>query len=186
MNSRFAVLAVGLGLAGCVQSPPVDTANPPFGAFGTMDNDIAAINQATWAFAAASRTANDPVDGARAVAAVDYLGGELTSNFRWMDMSPVTKQEMLQARADVRTVLGIPQNAPSQVVVMSLLTFAFDWQQGNQAGAMQALSTPVFTLGPQQTFAILANLPQVPSANIASLDASQQMDPAGGNASRHR
>ena len=114
----------------------------PFAAFGTMDNDVAAANQAAWAFAAPERIANNPVDAARAAAAIDYLAGELASNPRWLMISPLTKQEMVQARIDVRQVLGIVPNAPSQVVVNALLRFASEWQAGNQTGAMQALAAP--------------------------------------------
>jgi hypothetical protein len=48
---------------------------------------VAAANQAAWAFAAAERTANDPVDAARAVAGLDFLAGELSSNPRWLMIS---------------------------------------------------------------------------------------------------
>ena len=122
--------------------PPPDTAALPFAAFGTMDNDVAAANQAAWAFAAPERTANNPVDAARAAAAIDYLAGELASNPRWLMISPLTKQEMVQARIDVRQALGIVPNVPSQVVVNALLRFASEWQAGNQAGAIQALAAP--------------------------------------------
>ena len=96
----------------------------PFAAFGTMDNDVAAANQAAWAFAAPERIANNPVDAARAAAAIDYLAGELASNPRWLMISPLTKQEMVQARFDVRQALGIVPTVPSQVVVNALLRFA--------------------------------------------------------------
>ena len=47
-----AVLAC-LVIAACAVQPPPDTASLPFAAFGTMDNDVAAANQASWAFAVA-------------------------------------------------------------------------------------------------------------------------------------
>ena len=175
-------LGVGLAcvaIAACAIQPPPDTASVPFGAFGTLDNDVAAANQASWAFGAASRTLNNPVDAARAVAAIDYLAGELSSNPRWIMVSPLTKQEMLRARADVRQVLGIAPDAPSQFVVEALLQFAWLWQYGNRPAAMQAIASPVFTLPPQQTLQVLSNLPYIQSANIASTDAAAQMLPGG-------
>ena len=42
----------------------------PQGAFGTNDNDIAAINQTSAALASPARTRDNPVEAARAVAAV--------------------------------------------------------------------------------------------------------------------
>ena len=123
MQVRVAIAWCCVGLAACAVPPPPDTATLPFAAFGTLDNDVAAANQAAWAFAAPSRTANDPVDAARAAAGVDYLAGELSSNPRWVAVSPFTKQEMLQGRVDVRRALGIVPSAPSQVVVNALLVF---------------------------------------------------------------
>ena len=144
------VAVLCLVVAACSVRPPPDTAALPFAAFGTMDNDVAAANQAAWAFAAPERTANNPVDAARAAAAIDYLAGELASNPRWLMISPLTKQEMVQARIDVRQALGIVPNVPSQVVVNALLRFAAEWQAGNQAGAIQALAAPGFTLPPSR------------------------------------
>jgi hypothetical protein len=179
MIIRLGVVLPCLAIAACAVQPPPDTASLPFGAFGTLDNDVGAANQASWAFAAPARTLNDPVDAARAAAAVDYLAGELSSNPRWVTLSPLTRQEMLQARADVRRALGIRPDAPSQLVVNALLQFASAWQSGNQAAAMQALASPVFTLPPQQTLHVLTNLPYIRSANIATADAATQMLPGG-------
>jgi hypothetical protein len=178
-------LAFTAGLAAaCAVQPPLDTARLPFAAFGTLDNDVAAANQAAWAFAAPARTTDDPVDAARAAAGVDFLAGELSSNPRWVGLSPLTKQEMLQARVDVRRALGIAPNAPSQVVVDALLRFAAAWGAGDRAAAMQALTTPGFTLPTEQTVRILANLPYIPSANVASMEAANQMLPIGSVAYR--
>ncbi len=169
-----------LVVAACSVRPPPDTASLPFAAFGTMDNDVAAANQAAWAFAAPERTANNPVDAARAVAAIDYLAGELASNPRWLMISPLTKQQLVQARIDVRLALGIAPNARSQVVVNALLQFASEWQAGNQAAAIQTLAAPGFTLGPEATLRALGRLPYIQSANIASIDAANQMLAGGG------
>jgi hypothetical protein len=182
--SRLAISA--LAIAACTVRPPPDTASLPFAAFGTLDNDVAAANQASWAFAAPARTSNNPVDAARAVTAVDFLAGELSSNPRWVTLSPLTKQEMLQARLDVRQALGIRPDAPSQLVVNALLQFAAAWQAGDQPVAMQVLAAPIFTLPPQQTLQLLANLPYIRSANIASIEAATQMLRGGAMASRFR
>ena len=178
---RIARVFVCAMLAGCAITPPPDTAQIPFAAFGTLDNDTAAAGIAASAFASPARTANDPVDGARACAAIDFLAGELSSNPRWIGLSPFTKQEMLQARVDVRRVLAIRPEAPSQIVVDALLQFAAAWQYGDQATAMRMLTAPVFTLAPEQTLQILANLPVVRSANLASGDAVTQMLLGGDN-----
>lgn len=171
-----------LPVLSCALATPVpDTAQLPFAAFGTMDNDVAAANQASWAFAAPARTRNDPVDAARACAAIDFLAGELSSNPRWLSISPLTKQQMLQARVDVRRVLGIEPGVRSQVVVNALMGFAAAWQAGNEQGAIQMLAAPGFSLPPPQMLQILGNLPFVQSANVASIEAAQQMLPGGDN-----
>jgi hypothetical protein len=175
MIVRCTVVAVCLVMAACGARPAPDTAVLPFAAFGTMDNDVAAINQAAWAFASSARTANDPVDAARAAAALDYLAGALPSNPRWVMVSPLAKQEMLQARLDVREALGIASTVPSQVVVNALLGFAAAWQSGDRTGALHALAAPGFTLPPEQTALVLNNMPYVRSANVASSDAASQM-----------
>lgn len=184
MRARIAALVLSLVLAGCAVTPPPDTAQVPFAAFGTFDNELGAANVASAAFASPSRTRNNPVDGARACAAIDYLAGYLSSSPRWVTLSPFTKQEMLQARQDVRQVLGIRPDAPSQLVVNALMQFAAAWQFGDQAAAMHALTSPVFTRPPEQTLQTLANLPPIPSANIASIDAANQMLPGGDGRSK--
>jgi len=172
-------------MAACgLATPPPDTAQLPFAAFGTMDNDVAAANQSSWAFAAPARTRNDPVDAARACAAIDYLAGELSSNPRWLQVSPLTKQQMLQARVDVRRVLGIDPRVRSQIVVNALMGFAAAWQAGDQPAALQALIAPGFALPPPQMLQVMSDLPYVASANIASMDAAREMLPGGDVARR--
>jgi hypothetical protein len=184
MIIRLGAVLSCLAIAACAVQPPPDTASLPLGAFGTLDNDVGAANLAASAFASPARVRNDPVDAAKAVAAIDYLAGELNSNPRWVTLSPLTKQEMLRARAEVRQALGIRPDAPSRIVVNSLLQFASAWESGNQAAAMQALATPAFSLPPQQTLLVLNDLPYIQSANIASLDAANQMLPGGDIAHR--
>jgi hypothetical protein len=165
-----------LSVAGCtVAAPGQNPAQLPAGVYGVyQDNDIGAINQSSWAFGSPQRTVNDPVDAIKAVIAVDYLSDELTISPRWVTISPLTKQEMLQARVDVRRVLGIVPDAPSQVVVNALLSAAWNLQAGNQADVLHALDTPAFSMPPARTLQTLADLPYIQSANIATSDAAAQ------------
>jgi len=173
---RFGVILGCLLLAACTAAtPPPDTARLPPGTFGLADNDVGAANLASAAFASSNRTRNNPVDAARAAAAVDYLAGQLSSSPRWLSISPLIKQQMLQARTDVRRVLGVAPDASSQAVVNALLQFAASWQAGNQSGAIQALGAPVFTLSPTQTQEVLSNMPPIPSANTATMNAASAM-----------
>ncbi|HEX4171965.1 MAG TPA: hypothetical protein VHY82_05755 [Acetobacteraceae bacterium] len=181
MSTRLLLFGCLLLGSCALATPAPDTAQLPFAAFGTMDNDVAAANQAAWAFAVPGRTHNDPVDAARACAAIDFLAGELSSNPRWLSVSPLTKQKMLQARLDVRRVLGIAPGVRSQIVVNALMGFAAAWQADNQPAALQMLAAPGFSLPPPQMVQVLANLPYVQSANVASMEAAQQMLPGGDN-----
>lgn len=179
MRAR-SLLVMGILLAaGCASiAPPPDTARLPPNAYGLFaDNDIGAINLAQWAFADPARIRNDPADAARAVAAVDYLAGELSSNPRWFAMSPITKGQMLQAREEVRQALGVAPGAPSQLVVDGLLGAANALAAGDRPAALAALRAPVFIWPPEQTLARLSNMPFLPTANVASQRAAQQRFP---------
>lgn len=180
---RAAALALLLASAGCagglVPPPyPPDTARLQPGTFATNeDPDVAAINFAQYAFADPGRTYGRPADGARAVASVDYLAGELTTSPRWADMGPLTKQQMLQARQQVRAVVGIRPDARSQAVVDSMVAVAAAMSPngGGQPAALAALQSPIFTAPPDQIFARLANLPYIQLANVASQKAANEM-----------
>jgi hypothetical protein len=141
---------------------------PPntFGVF--EDNDTATMNQSSWALAYPERIRNDLVDAARAVIAVEYLAGELRSSPRWSPMATTPKTQMLQARLDLRHVLGIRPDVSPQAVVNALLGVVAAPQAGNQPAALQALSAPIFMQPPPETFAVLTNLPYVKSAALAS------------------
>jgi hypothetical protein len=144
------------------------------------DNDTAAMNRGSWALASPARTRNDPVDAAKAVIAVEYLAGELRSSPRWSYQTTTPKAEMLQARKDLREVLGIRPDAPPQLVVNALVGVIAALQAIDQPAALQALSYPVFTRQPPETLALLSNLPYVRSANLATMQALELEYPAGG------
>lgn len=164
----YAIVASLLMLASC--APPVETAvMPPVSGLVDPEN---AIQYASWAFASPARTRGDPASAARAVAALEYGAGAINTSPRLQFMSPVINDEMLDARQAVRRVLGIPPTAPSQAVVNSMITVSLALGGGNRAEALAALNAPIFTLGPEQTLAVLANLPLVRQANIATSHAA--------------
>jgi|HubBroStandDraft_1064217.scaffolds.fasta_scaffold30819_2 hypothetical protein len=163
-------------LSACTQvSPPAEPPSLPPNVFGVnQDNDVGALNQSSAALAVPLRTRDNPIDAARAVIAVEYLADELRVNPRWIGMSGTSKLGMVQARADMRKVLGIAPDASPQLVVDALLRFTVALRGGDQAAAMQALAAPVFTLRPDQTMKILSNLPYIRSANQATLQAANE------------
>ena len=179
MIIRIVAALACLAIAACVVQPPPDTAALPFAAFGTLDNDVAAANQAAWAFAAPARTANNPVDAARAAAGIDYLAGELSSNPRWVMVSPLTKQEMLQARVDVRQVLGI---APDAVAGDGRTRCCSSPGCGRPAiGAQRCRRWPrrASPCRRRRRPVLEPTCHIIRSANIASSDAANQMLPSG-------
>ncbi len=176
------VSVLALGLAGCATLPPTPaTPYLPAGVYGVyLDNDTGAINQSSWAFASPANTRGNPVDAARAVIALEYLPGELHENPRWVGMDSATKLHMAQARDDLRRILGIRPDAPSQAVVNALLRLSAGLQFGDRAEVAEALASPVFTLPPEETLQRLSNLPYDRTANLATAFAEAQMFPGGG------
>jgi hypothetical protein len=155
--------------------PPKETPYLPPGVFGVYeDNATGALNQASWAFADPKRTSNDPGSAARAVIAVEYLAGELSSNPRWIQMSATAKMGMLRARTDTRRVLGIAPDISSQLVIDALLRLISTPLANNEAAITSSLTRPVFMLPASQTLRILSDLPYIQSANVATLQASNE------------
>lgn len=107
--------------------------------------------------------------------AVDWLADELEANPRWIQISPLTKRQMREARVDVRRALGIDVDASSGTVVAALLKTVRSLESGTQPDEIDALRSLPFTLTPRQSFEILAHLPFIASANIATSEAASQV-----------
>jgi hypothetical protein len=178
-----ALVVVCISTSGCEAiSPLPSAAELPVGMYGVyQDNDVGAMNQSSWAFAQPARTQGNLVDAIKAVIAVDYLADELAVNPRWLQISPIAKQEMVQARVDIRRLLGIAPDASSELVVNSLVRALAAFQAGDQRSVKQALAVPVFTQAPEQTLYILTELPYIRSANVATSDVAAQAFPGGDN-----
>jgi hypothetical protein len=182
VTARGVLLLLCFCGSACTPTPLPDTAVMPRSVAGTpFMSDEGAIQLAAYALGSPSRTRDNPVQGARAIAAIDYLAGALYSNPRWDRMSATPKQLMLQGRVEVRQVVGIPPAARSQEVVDLLLAASNALAAQNTAAARAALSNPAFTLGPQATEARLANLPSLPQANRAAQRANTEVYPRGRN-----
>ena len=180
MRSLIASLCLAGVLAGCTAvTPPPDTPALPPDVYGMrVDNDVGAINFGAWAFGSPERLRNDPLSAAKAVIAVEYLAGELSSAPRWAGMPPLIRDDMLRARAETRQALGIQPDAPSQLVVNGLLGLVQGLETHSRAAAETALATPVFSLGPDRTMQRLEALPLVRTAQVAMIEASQHEHPA--------
>lgn len=175
MRAPVAFCLLGV-LAGCATLPATqETPFLPAGVYGVyLDNDVGAIQYAAWAFASSANTRGNPVAAAKAVVALEYLPGALRENPRWVGISAAIPFRMAQARDRVRQILGIAPNAPRQMIVDALLALAWNLQFGNGPAAMAVLESPVFTFPPDQTLAILSNLPYVQEANLATIRAANE------------
>lgn len=166
-------LAASLVLAGCGGPTLVDTAVMPLNGGGTpLLSDQGAIQYSAYVLGSPGQAAGKPGDAARALASIDYLAGALYSNPHWTGFPAITKQLMLQGRAEVRRYLAVAPGTPSQVVVTDLLRAAAAFEGQDVAAAKAALPASVFTLGPDRTTALLTNMPPLPQANVAAQQAN--------------
>ena len=166
---RGVLVVAACAVAGCGTPLPQTSAIMPLTTAGTpVLSDDGAIGFASYALGSPGRTANDPASAARALASIDYLAGALYENPHWIGFPAITKVQMVQARAEVRALLGVPADAPSQAVVDGLIGAATALDGGDSKAAEAVLVAPTFSFGPQRTLAILDNLPPVPQADVAA------------------
>ncbi len=176
MRRLLPLLAVAVLPAACGPlPPPPDTARLPPGVFSPLDQDVPAALYAQYAFADPSRTYGNPVAGAQAVLAMDYIAGELNTSPRWANIPAITQLQLLQGRVATRQAVGIAPNAPSQLVVDSLVAARNDLASGNAAAAEAALTNPAFPAGGAQALKSLTNLPYIQAANVATEHAGEEL-----------
>ena len=181
MRALLSLPVLAICLAACTTMPAMRTPTLPPGIYGVyLDNDTGAINQSSWAFASAANTKGNPIDAVKAVIALEYLPGELKENPRWVGMDASVHVRMAMARNELRQILGIRPDAPSQLVVNILLDLNMELETGNEAAVQQVLSAPIFTQPPERTLQLLSNLPYVPEANLATTRAAQEMFSSSG------
>jgi hypothetical protein len=165
--------AVLVALAGCVlQTTLPDTAAMPPGALGTNgDIDVRSLTVAAFDFGQPLR--GQPAQAADGIAALDYMGGKLNTSPRWADMSPLYRDQMLQAREVMRRYIGISENAPSQAVVDTMLALAAAYRANDQAAIQRLFTNPIFAVAPTVVAARLADIPLMPTVNAATTHADQ-------------
>jgi hypothetical protein len=184
---RIAVLvgAAALAmLAGCsadVYRLP-STAIMPTGALQTNgDIDVRSLDVAS--FGHYDELKGNPALAANTVAALDYMGGQLNTSPRWVYMPGLFRLQMLQSRNIVRGKLGISPTVPSQDVVNTMLALSAAYSAGDQSQVNKLLSSPIFSVPPDQAAERLADIPYMPLVNNATTNAelySLQYDLPGG------
>jgi hypothetical protein len=185
MTRPLLAFLLSFSLVGCAYETSLpSTGYLPADAFGNSvigeDPAIAAMSAATVAFAYPEKMKGLPAQMALAIASLDAMAGQFTTGGRWMAMDPIAKSEMLDARAEVRAILGAPEATQSQSLIDHLVAASHALDQGDQKAALAALSGPDFTKSPAQTLVLLANFPKVPDANYATMTASQDLFPVDG------
>lgn len=166
---RRAALALLLLLGACAVTPQPDTAVVA-GNINTMNPILEpsyALNYASWAMAVPSRVRNNATAGAYVMAAVDYLAGYVATSPRFDGINGFAVQRLLVGRQEERRALGVAPGATSTEVVNDLLGVYKALLRHDVPAAEASLPTSVFTLGPQRTLAILADLPPMPAASSA-------------------
>jgi hypothetical protein len=174
---RFAVL-IGVAalslLAACsddVYRLP-NTAVMPAGALNTNgDIDVRSLDIAAYGFGHYDEMKGNPAMAASSVAALDYMGGQLNTSPRWVNMPALFRLQMLQSRDIVRGVLGISPTVPSQDVVDTMLALSAAYSSGDQAQVTKLLSSPIFDVPPDQAAERLADIPYLPVVNNATTHA---------------
>ena len=177
-SARAALLLAGLLPAACgvVQPFVPDTARLAPGALGSFsDPDVTAVQLAQWAFSDSGRTYGRPIEGARAMASMDYIAGQLYTSPRWSNISALTKEQLLQGRVETRQVLGVLPGTPSQAVVDSLTQAGNALAAGDQPAALAAVSRPIYAQPGEPVLQRLANLPYMRMANIATQHAAGEL-----------
>lgn len=162
-------------LAACGTADP---ARSYLGGFGVSVRG-AALN-APFQFGDLSRWRGQAGQAALAVVQVEYLADTLANSGYWSaKVNPLVTMQMERAREELRGHLGIPANAPPELVMARLRQAAAAAEAGDMASAAEALSGPAFGRGGAETLRLLATLPRLPrtaeaaagvNAEIARLD----------------
>jgi hypothetical protein len=167
LGSRLLSIAFVVMLAACASESLPDTATMPDGALNTNgDIDLRSLDIAAYDFAHTIK--GDPARAADAIAALDYLGGELNTSPRWIIMPSLARAQMLQSREILRQFVGISPTASSQAVVDTMLALAQAYRTGDQTEVQRLLGTPIFTAPPAEVAARLNDVPLMPVVNAAT------------------
>lgn len=171
----FTALTATLLLGGCAAGDyrlPSTAVMPPEALQTNGDVDVRALNIAAYGFGHWQEMVGNPALAAETISALDYMGGQLNTAPRWVSMPAIFRLNMLTSRNQVRALLGIGEDVPSQQVVDTMNGLAAAYRAGDQATVEKLLAEPMFTLGPQATAQKLANLPYMPSVNNAASHAA--------------
>ena len=89
--------------------------------------------------------------------------------------------QLLQARDEVRAILGVPEDTQSQSLIDHLVAASHALDADDTQAALAALSGPDFSTPPEQVLAKLGHFPYVPAADSALMAASDAEFPQDGS-----
>lgn len=174
MRPAAAVLALSLPLLACGGPVPPHAGLPPDAVAGVGDPTRAAIFSTAYAFNTPASIARRPVDAARAAAQVEHLATEIPHGPRWAEFSPLVGRELMAARGELRSALGISPDAPPQAVVDALYAASRALAAGDGTAAERLLPPPAFRDG-RTTLARLSSLPPLPRTGTATALTEREM-----------
>jgi hypothetical protein len=173
-----ALLPLALAACGGLASPPRTAAltPPPGMAQGAGDPMNAALLHAAWAFGAPGRLDGRPAQAARAAAELELLAANIPAEPRWIGMQPNIPVQIAAGRDEMRAALGVPRDAPPQLVMDALWAAGLAQESGNASAAASLLPARAFPAGGTQTLARLGALPPLPQASAGLTRAQQEMN----------
>ena len=168
---RAAAALLVLAIAACAPRPPdfsYSTSNDPlYVALSTAQRNLSSL----------SEYRGKPDAAAMAMAQFLFIQAELQDEDAAIGMPAAAWGLLPAADREVKGALGLADGVSPRQAGSALRRFARAWAAGDQQAALQALSRPYFTLGPQGTLAVLQALPRMPALENLSF----QLTRAAGN-----
>jgi len=163
-----------LGLGAC-SGPPETASLPDFSSFLTGDAVRHSIEQGADMLTNPRRLTGQPWETARLIQALEFLAVEVPNGPRWSVILPMSQITIPGARREWREAFGIAADARAQQVIDSLTVVRTAFARGSPAGAIDALRSPLFTPGGQETLNLFGNPPALPRTTRAMVDARQEL-----------
>ncbi len=173
------VLVLCLSAAACA-GPPPDLS------FGGNGFQVEAVRQN---LAFAQRNLGDmsvyrgrPAEAALACAQFEAIVDGLRNPANAIAVRPLVGPMILSGEREMRGALGIPMTVPPAEAAQALANASAALRRDDTAAVRAALSSPVFSLGPEATLMRLTNLPPLPDVEsvVPMLTSASDSEFAGG------
>jgi len=156
---RRTVLGLGLLALGACASQPPDFS---YGGAGfQIDNVRLNLAYAERNFGDMSLYRGKPAEAAAAIAQFEAAVAGMRNPATSIALPMRYGSQVAAAVREERDALGIPLDVLPGTVAQALANAVGPLQSGDQAAITRALSNPIFTLGPQETYQRLSNLPRM-------------------------